>query len=462
MHAVNAALPAQLPVTLTHLSFSFDSYSSLPDRLTALTNLKQLSLMHWAGSATKLLPLTALPALTQLSLQADRDPEEGPRALPSVKVAAWAMGEELAPVLRALPVGFKALNVEQTVERVRNGMSQAGIDALSRLTMLTRLHLLGCSAVDGEHTGMAAQDARAREGVVWAVTPQQLGDCLRQLHGLVRVQMKNVRLQWHRNAAGAGAGSSAGGGNSAGACSSAGASSSAVGPVVVAGGFDMLPVVAALAGLPRLTALRCYNILIGPTASGLKGASKLRTLELNECHVSDEGLVGMLQGFASSSSLKSLGVGRQAWRGVTAEFHGHVWSSSPVLTQHSLDAIGENLLHLEFLDLKAQPNITPKQCHALIAQMPSLHNIIVSYPWMLDAFRQVWRGGSEDAYKVLRGSQDHHNAYGPVTGSDTESEDEQILQNMAEAEMMAQEEAAYGGYSDDFDGDYDYPYPFYP
>jgi len=260
MHAVTAALAAQLPVTLTHLSFSPNSCSSRG--LTTLTNLKQLSLMHWAGSTTKLLPLTALPALTQISLQADTDPEEpeGPRA---VKVPAGAMGEELAPVLRALPVSFTALSVEHAVGRVRNGLSQAGIDTLSRLTMLTRLHLLGCSAVDGEHTGMAAQDARAREGAVWAVTPQQLGDCLRQLQGLVRVQMKNVRLQWHCNAAGVAGGSSAGGGNSTGAGggSSAGAGSSAVGPVVVAGGVDMLPVVEALAGLPRLPGppITCHN-----------------------------------------------------------------------------------------------------------------------------------------------------------------------------------------------------------
>jgi len=377
--------------------------------------------MHWAGSATQLLPLTALPALTQLSLQPDTDADEGPRA---VQVAAWAMGEELAPVLRELPVSCTALSVEQAVVQARNGLSHAGIDALSRLTMLTRLHLLGCSAVDGEHTGMAARDARAREGAVWAITPQQLGDCLRQLQGLVSVQMKDVRLQWHRNAAGvggsssagggnrAGAGSSGGGGSSAGGGSSVGAGSSAVGPVVVASGVDMLPVVEALAGLPRLTELRCYNVLIGPAASGLKGASNLCALELNECHVNDEGLLGMLRGFASSSRLKVLQVGRQAWRGGYTEYQGHVWSSSPALTQDSLDAIRENLHHLKVLKVKAQPNITPKQCHALIAQMPSLHYIIVSYPGSLDVFRQVRPRGYEDAYKVLRGTQDHHHAYG--------------------------------------------------
>jgi len=211
-----------------------------------------------------------------------------------------------------------------------------------------------------------------------------------------------------------------------------------------------------------VTELCCYNLLIGPAALGLKGASKLHTLELNECHVNDEGLVGMLQGFASSSRLTSFGVGRQAWQGISEEYHGHVWSSSPTLTQDSLDAIRDNLPHLKWLDVTAQPNITPKQCHALIAQMPSLQDIIVSYQGMLEAFRQVGRGGYEDAYKLLRCSKDHHHAYGPVTGSDPESEDEQILLDMAQGEMMAQDEAAYGmlGYSDDYDGDYDHPYPF--
>jgi hypothetical protein len=443
----------ELPTTLTRLSFGVNGSScpgdALPERLIALSALQQLSLIPWTGSTAKMMPLTALSALTQISLQtiAEPDPEHEPLDEPDVELSAGALAQEFAPVLQALRVCCTHVSVNQEagsgVPRAAS-LCMTGVNALARLTMLTQLQLLGCSAVDGEHTGMAARDAQIREGIVWPVTPQQLATCLRQLPQLATVTLKSFRLRRQEATAAAAA---------AGASSTSGAGDGAPG-IAVAAGADMLPVAEALAGLPCLTTLLCYNILLGAAAQGLRAASKLRELHLRECHVDDKGLGAMLQGFGSSGTLKTPDVSRQLGQGVTEEYQGHVFSRSPCLGEACLDAVVQHLPHLSLLTLTAQPLISLRACHAAIARAPALATIHASDPAYLPAMKNIYEREYVTPYKVFRGSRERHHAYGPVTGSDTESGDEEQLQQYQEdlAEAAAWADGDFGWPSDE--GDY--------
>jgi hypothetical protein len=285
---------SELPASLTCLKFGLYSNTSadadsLPARLTALTALRQLSINPWVGSTAKLLPLAALPALTSVSLHAGT---AGERA---IEVTTGEMAQLFGPGLQALPLCCRHLKINQPfrVPRVAP-FCLSGVSGLARITMLSQLHLLGCSAVEAEHTGQAARDAQSREGIVWRVTPRQLAACIQQLPHLYAVSLKDFRLQWE--GAGDDATGAAAGGSSSASSGDAG--------VVMATGADMLPVTLALAGLTRLTVLRCYNVLIGSAAAGLRGASQLCMLDLKECHVDDVGLKGMLEGFVCVCVLK--------------------------------------------------------------------------------------------------------------------------------------------------------------
>lgn len=416
-----------LPTSLTRLRFGLHSNTSanagsLPQRLTALTALKQLSIYPWAGSTAKLVPLTTLPALARVSLQV------GTAGEGAIELTAGEMGQDLAPVSQAMQVCIRHLKIEQPVSAPPAASFCArGVDALARLNMLTQLHLLGCSAVDAEHTGQAARDAKSREGIVWPVTPQQLAACIRKLPHLCSVTLKDFRLQRE------------GPSNVTVSAAAASSSFSSGGSgVVMATGADMLPVTLALAGLTRLTALRCYNVLIGSAAVGLRGASELCMLELKECHVDDTGLMGMLQGFASSSILTSLDLSRQHWEGSGKEEQGHLISRSPCLSQASLEALHQHLPNMRVLTLSAQPLITLQACRDIVARWPSISYMVASDHTQLTTMKCVDRERWLAHYKPFRGCRAHHNAYGPVTGSDSETGDDEELDALLAAEALAE------------------------
>lgn len=196
----------------------------------------------------------------------------------------------------------------------------------------------------------------------------------------------------------------------------------------------------ALAGLPRLHSLCCYNVMFGAAAAGLKGASKLCVLELKECHVGDAGLCAVLDGFGSSSSLTWLDLSRQYWEGVCEYYHGHVSSSSPAATQVGLNALRDCLPILEQLLLTAQPNVALEWCDKPLEQRKrSLGCVLVSHPGVLQAMTRVYRGKCTHPCKPFRGARQHHSADGLVTWSESEENDDDDDEN----EKMQQETMAY-------------------
>jgi hypothetical protein len=372
-----------------------------------------------------LLPLAALPALTRISLHA------GTAGEGAIELTTGEMAHHFAPVLQVLPVSCRHLRIQQPVSAPHAApFCLTSASALARL-MLTQLQLLGCSAVDAEHTGQAARDAQSREGIVWPVTPRQLAACIRQLPHLSMVHLKSFRLQ--REGVG---------GATGGAVADAGASSSTSrggAGVVMATCADMLPVALALAGLMRLTVLRCCNVLIGSAAAGLRGASQLCILDLKECHVDDAGLLSMLKGFGSSSILTSLDLSRQHWEGsCKGQEQGHLVSRSPCLSEDGLEALRQRLPNLRVLMISAQPRITLQACQDVVARWPSISYMVASDHSQLTEMKCVDRGRWLAHYQPFRGSRAHHNAYGPVTGSDSETGDDDELDALLAAEALAE------------------------
>jgi hypothetical protein len=96
------------------------------------------------------------------------------------------------------------------------------------------------------------------------------------------------------------------------------------------------------------------------------------------------------------------------------------------------------LPNLRVLTLSAQPQITLQACQDVVARWPSISYMIASDHTQLKSMKFVDQGRWVAHYQPFRGSRAHHNAYGPVTGSDSETGDDEELDLLLAAEALAE------------------------
>lgn len=250
-----------------------------------------------------------------------------------------------APCL-ALPCTVWALSVQQRASPA-SILTRAHLPSLAGFSALLDLSLAGhhshfvrcplqqLNKLPAEWLGMDAVDlGRARDrrwGRVWGVTPGELAQVLQQLTSLYQLELHTVRLERD------------------GDCNT------------VAVGEDMVPVVAAAAGLPRLTSLSFVGMLLGPAALALQPAARLCALQLSDCFVDDGTLCDLLHGFSSRQSLTKLDLGR------AMSEYGQV-SGSPDFTDKGVSAISAHLPALEFLSLWNCRGVSVRALHRLVLQ----------------------------------------------------------------------------------------------
>lgn len=331
-----------LPSSLQHLTAPCISSAAplLLNSKQSRVGLKTLQLSSLKHSSTEqLLNLSSLrSALTAVQLGSDAPPSASAR-LSADDLRVYAQ------VFKTLPVFVTALTVQAHPKGSEaGGLCRTGLDALAGLK-----HCLQCLNIEGSRMSSPSSgggggrssgggdgshpSTEEEEGqlLVHAVTPILLSTVLAALTALTKLRLCHLQLEESEQPSQQGSSSSASntdlsdGGSSS---STSGATQGSVGtgtllhgsptdgvsceqqPVllmpqrpVAAAGDSWLPVLNALAALPRLRILACTGVPLGPAAMSLTAAVGLQEIELQDCSVPDAVVNTLINQLAASTAL---------------------------------------------------------------------------------------------------------------------------------------------------------------